>query len=110
MTLDVYGVGNTLADIQVQISDSLLESLGFAKGMMTLVDQPTQQRVLEALGDVPRNQCAGGSAGENHLGGWGHPGPQRPEWGRPRGPRPPGLGDPARGLPHPARGRVYRAP
>ena len=68
MTLDVYGVGNTLADIQVQISDSLLESLGFAKGMMTLVDQPTQQRVLEALGDVPRNQCAGGSAANTILG------------------------------------------
>ena len=68
MTFDVYGVGNTLADIQVQISDSLLESLGFAKGMMTLVDQSTQQRVLEALGDVPRNQCAGGSAANTILG------------------------------------------
>ena len=68
MTLDVYGVGNTLADIQVQVSDPLLESLGFAKGMMTLVDQTTQQRVLEALGDVPRNQCAGGSAANTILG------------------------------------------
>ena len=52
MTLDVYGVGNTLVDIQVQVSDSLLESLGFAKGMMTLVDHETQQRVLAALGEL----------------------------------------------------------
>ena len=68
MTLDVYGGGNTLADIQVQVSDPLLESLGFAKGMMTLVDRTTQQRVLETLGDVPRNQCAGGSAANTILG------------------------------------------
>jgi sugar/nucleoside kinase (ribokinase family) len=68
MTLDVYGVGNTLVDIQVQVSDDLLESLGFAKGAMTLVDHETQQRVLGALGELPRNQCAGGSAANTILG------------------------------------------
>jgi len=68
MTLDVYGVGNTLVDIQVQVTDELLESLGFAKGMMTLVDHETQQRVLSALGELPRNQCAGGSAANTILG------------------------------------------
>ena len=68
MTLDVYGVGNTLVDIQVQVSDDLLESLGFAKGAMTLIDHETQQRVLEALGELPRNQCAGGSAANTILG------------------------------------------
>ena len=68
MTLDVYGVGNTLVDIQVQVSDQLLESLGFAKGMMTLVDHDTQQRVLQVLGQLPRNQSAGGSAANTILG------------------------------------------
>ncbi|MFP6767893.1 MAG: adenosine kinase [Planctomycetaceae bacterium] len=68
MTLDVYGVGNTLVDIQVQVSDDLLASLGFAKGVMTLVDRETQERVLDALGDLPRNQSAGGSAANTILG------------------------------------------
>ena len=68
MTLDVYGVGNTLVDIQVQVSDQLLDSLGFAKGMMTLVDHEPQQKVLAALGELPRNQCAGGSAANTILG------------------------------------------
>ena len=68
MTLDVYGVGNTLVDIQVQVSDQLLESLGFAKGMMTLVDHDAQQRVLQVLGQLPRNQSAGGSAANTILG------------------------------------------
>tara|TARA_B100000029_G_scaffold347413_1_gene339748 strand:- start:972 stop:1952 length:981 start_codon:yes stop_codon:yes gene_type:complete len=68
MAIDVYGVGNTLVDIQVQVSDELLASLGFAKGVMTLVDRDTQERVLGALGDLPRNQCAGGSAANTILG------------------------------------------
>ncbi len=67
MTLDVYGVGNTLVDIQVQVSDDLLARLGFAKGVMTLVDRETQDRVLDAVGDLPRNQCAGGSAANTIL-------------------------------------------
>ena len=68
MSLDVYGVGNTLVDILVNVSDELLASLGFAKGVMTLVDLDTQQRVLEALGDNPRHRCAGGSAANTILG------------------------------------------
>ena len=68
MAIDVYGVGNTLVDIQVNVSDELLASLEFAKGVMTLVDLDTQLRVLEALGDNPRHHCAGGSAANTILG------------------------------------------
>lgn len=68
MAIDVYGVGNTLVDIQVNVSDELLASLEFAKGVMTLVDLDTQLRVLEALGDQPRHRCAGGSAANTILG------------------------------------------
>ena len=62
MSLDVYGVGNALVDIQAQVDDLLLERLGFEKGIMTLVDEATQQRVLNELDNRPITRCAGGSA------------------------------------------------
>ena len=62
MAYDVYGVGNSLVDIQARISDSVLQSLDYPKGVMTLVDEAAQQRVLDALHGVPVNRCAGGSA------------------------------------------------
>ena len=49
MAYDVYGVGNSLVDIQAKIDESLLTRLEFAKGIMTLVDESTQTRVLSAL-------------------------------------------------------------
>lgn len=62
MKFDVYGVGNTLVDVQAQVSDQLLTELGFRKGMMTLVDDAIQRRVLAALDGAPISRCAGGSA------------------------------------------------
>jgi sugar/nucleoside kinase (ribokinase family) len=62
MSYDVYGVGNSLVDIQAQVSDEILGGLGFHKGIMTLVDETIQRRVLGALNGVPISQCAGGSA------------------------------------------------
>lgn len=68
MQYDVYGVGNALVDIQAQVTDATLEKLGFAKGIMTLVDEDTQQKVLGELDGVPISQCAGGSAANTMLG------------------------------------------
>lgn len=62
MTFDVYGVGNSLVDIQARVSDDVVPQLGFHKGVMTLVDENIQQRVLGALERVPWSRCAGGSA------------------------------------------------
>jgi sugar/nucleoside kinase (ribokinase family) len=62
MAYDVYGVGNSLVDIQAQVTDEVVAELGFHKGVMTLVDQPMQRRVLGALEGVPLSRCAGGSA------------------------------------------------
>jgi sugar/nucleoside kinase (ribokinase family) len=62
MPFDVYGVGNSLVDIQVRITDEVVAQLGFHKGIMTLVDESTQRRVLGALEGVPVSRCAGGSA------------------------------------------------
>ncbi len=68
MSYGVYGVGNALVDIQAQVSDETLGRLKFAKGMMTLVDEETQQRVLAELDGVPVNRCAGGSAANTVIG------------------------------------------
>ena len=59
---DVYGVGNSLVDIQARIDDTILEKLQFPKGIMTLVDESTQTRVLETIRGTKISRCAGGSA------------------------------------------------
>lgn len=68
MQYDVYGVGNALVDIQARVSDATLEKLGYAKGIMTLVDEEAQQKVLSELDGAPLSQCAGGSAANTILG------------------------------------------
>jgi len=65
---DVYGVGNSLVDIQARIEDSVLETLQFPKGIMTLVDEPTQTRVLQTLHTAKISRCAGGSAANTIAG------------------------------------------
>ncbi len=68
MSYDVYGIGNALVDIQVQVTDSLVEQVGFAKGIMTLVDEETQAKVISVVGETPLNRCAGGSAANTIIG------------------------------------------
>jgi hypothetical protein len=68
MSLDVYGVGNSLVDIQARVDDQFLKTIGFQKGIMTLVDEATQQRVLSQLAGRPTNRCAGGSAANTVMG------------------------------------------
>jgi sugar/nucleoside kinase (ribokinase family) len=68
MKIDVYGVGNALVDLQVQLSDEILARTGFEKGIMTLVDDDQQRRLLDEISQLPRNQCAGGSAANTIVG------------------------------------------
>ena len=68
MSFDVYGVGNSLVDIQARVDESFLELIGFQKGIMTLVDESAQRRVLELLAGRPTNRCAGGSAANTVMG------------------------------------------
>ena len=68
MTYDVYGVGNSLLDIQAKIDDALLSRLEFPKGIMTLVEESAQTRVLAALDGAKIHRCAGGSAANTIAG------------------------------------------
>jgi len=68
MTYDIYGVGNALVDVEVRITDETLQKLRFTKGVMTLVDEPTQQNVLAQLDGADVNRCAGGSGANTVMG------------------------------------------
>ncbi len=65
---NVYGVGNALVDFQARISDETLIALDFPKGIMTLVEEATQQRVLSSIDHSSVTRCAGGSAANTIIG------------------------------------------
>ena len=48
-TYNIYGIGAALVDTEVEVSDAFLASAQIDKGVMTLVDEPRQVELLEAL-------------------------------------------------------------
>ncbi len=65
---DVYGVGNALVDQEFEVDDAFFEKNNIEKGLMTLVDQQQQQRILEALAkDYSLKKRAGGGSAANTL-------------------------------------------
>lgn len=59
---NVYGIGNALVDMEFEISEDFLEKHDVKKGVMTLVDEETQSRLIS---DISREEAAekpGGSA------------------------------------------------
>ena len=48
-TYNIYGIGAALVDTEVEVSDAFLDSAQVDKGVMTLVDEPRQTQLLEAL-------------------------------------------------------------
>ena len=68
MKYDVYGVGNSLVDIQAQVTDELIGTLGYEKGIMTLVEADAQLKVLKEIDGIPLSRCAGGSAANTIMG------------------------------------------
>ena len=68
MKYDVYGIGNALVDKEFEVTEAFLAAHGIQKGMMTLIDEPTQHRLLSgnrdfwsenALVAVPLLHCGG---------------------------------------------------
>jgi sugar/nucleoside kinase (ribokinase family) len=59
----VYGIGNALVDMEFEVGDDFLRQHEIQKGGMTLVDEPRQDYLLNALttGSVKR-QCGGSAA------------------------------------------------
>ena len=59
---DVFGLGNALVDTEVNIDDGFLHTHRIAKGHMTLVDSEQMHSLAEAVAELPKNSCSGGSA------------------------------------------------
>lgn len=59
---DVYGMGNALVDMEFEVSDAFLQTMGVEKGFMTLVDEDRQFELLEYLRGERSVRSGGGSA------------------------------------------------
>ncbi len=65
---DVFGIGNALVDIEVEVGEEELKQLGVEKGIMTLIDEARQNALLAGLKGVHHNRCCGGSAANTVIG------------------------------------------
>ena len=61
-TYDVYALGNALLDIEFEVSPETLTELGIDKGVMTLLDQDAQNKIVSKLADYDTKRTCGGSA------------------------------------------------
>lgn len=64
---NVYGVGNALVDIEFELTVQELEALGVAKGVMTLMDEQQQEKIIDQLGGLETNRGSGGSAANTAI-------------------------------------------
>lgn len=64
---DVYGIGNALVDMEYEIEIADLEALGIDKGVMTLVDEECQSRIMDHLAARPHQRGSGGSAANSMI-------------------------------------------
>lgn len=65
---DVFGMCNALFDLQAEVSDTLLETLGVEKGTMRLVSAEEQKGLVPAVYTHIVNTQAGGSGANTMIG------------------------------------------
>lgn len=65
---DVYGIGNALVDLELEVPDAFLTRLGIQKGSMTLVDEARQREILEQAPTGQHKRSCGGSAANTIIG------------------------------------------
>lgn len=65
---DVYGLGAALVDTELRVTDAELDAHGIEKGVMTLVDEPRQNQLLDVFGDhLTLARRASGGSGANTV-------------------------------------------
>ena len=64
---DVFGIGNALVDYEIEITDSFLETNGVEKGLMTLVDEAHQAKLVDAVSGKIKKRQSGGSAANSMI-------------------------------------------
>jgi len=61
-SFDVYGIGNALVDLEIKVDEEFLYDHKVKKGLMTLVDEDTQFRLIGAVEGQQYERKSGGSA------------------------------------------------
>lgn len=74
MKYDVYGIGNAIVDIVTEVEYDFFQKNEVEKGVMTLVDEKRQQKLMKAIDMKKSKMSGGGSAGNtvtavNQFGG-----------------------------------------
>jgi len=64
---DVYALGNALVDMEYEVAPEDLEHLNIDKGVMTLVDEAHQLRIMEHLRERNHHRGSGGSAANSVI-------------------------------------------
>lgn len=64
---DVYGLGNALLDLEVKVTLDELKAYGIQKGVMTLVEEDEQQKMLEMFAGKSMVKACGGSAANTMI-------------------------------------------
>src|SRR2546421_8782055 len=64
---DVCGLGNSLVDILLELTDEEFAPLGFEKGTMRLVEPPEQKALLERFRDHEPRLVSGGSVANSVI-------------------------------------------
>ncbi|HCS89666.1 MAG: adenosine kinase [Thiohalocapsa sp. PB-PSB1] len=64
---DVYALGNALVDMEYQVTDADLDHLKIDKGVMTLVDEAHQMRIMDHLRERQHHRGSGGSAANSII-------------------------------------------
>lgn len=64
---DVYAIGNALVDIEYHASTEKLAELAIEKGVMTLIDEQQQNRLINHLGGSQVRMACGGSAANSII-------------------------------------------
>lgn len=64
---NVYGIGNAVVDMEFKVEDDFLKKHGVRKGVMTLVDEETQHRLMNDIDHSKAELKSGGSAGNTVM-------------------------------------------
>ena len=66
MKYDVFGIGNALVDMEFTVTDDFIKDNNIEKGLMTLVEEDAQNKLMGALissnGEHFKRQCGGSAA------------------------------------------------
>jgi len=64
---DVYGIGNALVDMEVEVEIDFLAKADIQKGLMTLVDETRQNEIVTSLNGIQHKRSCGGSAANTMI-------------------------------------------